>query len=190
MSVASSRDLIHWTKHGPAFRKATPENVGGRTGVVISRLVGDRLIAAKINGKYWMYYSRPCALAWSDNLIDWTRAGKSVGGGHQEAGAIAFLRDEDILLMFNTQAHGNPAWTIGQTLIDRNDLTSVLRDLNRPFFYPELDWEKVGFVPNTTVANTLVPFNGRWCLYYGGADRCIGLAVFTPKANTSFSLAK
>ena len=26
--------------------------------------------------------------------------------------------------MFNTQAHGNPAWTIGQTLIDRNDLTS------------------------------------------------------------------
>jgi predicted GH43/DUF377 family glycosyl hydrolase len=190
MSVATSRDLIHWTKHGPGFRKATPESVGGRSGVVISRLVGGRLIVAKINGKYWMYYTRPCALAWSDNLIDWTRADKSVSGGHQEAGAIALLRDKDIVLMFNTQAYGSPAWTLGQALIDRNDLTTVLKDPNKPFFSPELDWEKRGFVPNTTVANTLVPLKGRWLLYYGAADRCIGLAVFTPKANSPFSLVK
>jgi len=190
MSVATSRDLIHWTKHGPGFRKATPQSVGGRTGVVIARLVGDRLIAAKINGKYWMYYLRPCYLAWSDNLIDWTRADKAVGGGHQEAGAIALLRDKDILLMFNTQAHGNPVWTIGQALVDRNDMTTVLKDPNKPFFSPELDWEKRGFTIPAVVANTLVPFKGRWCLYYGGADRYIGLAVFTPKANSPFSLAK
>jgi len=38
------------------------------------------------------------------------------------------------------------------------------------------------------VANTLVPFKGRWWLYYGAADRYIGLAVFTPKTNASFSL--
>jgi hypothetical protein len=52
VSVASSRDLIHWTKHGPAFRKAG--KIGGRSGVAISKLAGDRLVAAKINGKYWM----------------------------------------------------------------------------------------------------------------------------------------
>jgi len=190
MCVASSTDLIHWKKHGPAFRKSTPENVSGRTGVVVTRLVGDRLIAAKINGKYWMYYTRPCALAWSDNLIDWTRADKSVAGGHQEAGAIALLRDKDIVLMFNTQAHDSPDWTIGQALIDRNDLTTVLKDRNKPFLYPELDWEKVGFVPNTTVANTLVPFKGRWCLYYGGADRHVGLAVFTPKTASMLATLK
>jgi len=189
MSVATSRDLIHWTKHGPAFRKGTPENVGGRSGVVISRLVGDRLIAAKINGKYWMYYTHPCALVWSDNLIDWTRADKSVWGGGHEAGAIALLRDKDIVLMFNTMGYCN-GWTLGQALIDRNDLTTVLQYPNKPFLYPELEWEKKGFTDPAVVANTLVPFKGRWCLYYGGADRYIGLAVFTPKANASFSLVK
>jgi len=63
MSVATSRDLVHWTKHGPAFRKAAPDKVpGSRTGVVVSRREGDRLIAAKINGKYWMYYTHPEAV--------------------------------------------------------------------------------------------------------------------------------
>jgi predicted GH43/DUF377 family glycosyl hydrolase len=56
--------------------------------------------------------------------------------------------------------------------------------------YPELEWEKVGFIDNATVANTLAPFKGRWLLYYGGADRYIGLATFTSKTNSSFSLVK
>jgi hypothetical protein len=34
-----------------------------------------------------------------------------------------------------------------------------------------------GFVGNTTVSNELVPFRGEWMLYYGGADRVIGLAT-------------
>jgi predicted GH43/DUF377 family glycosyl hydrolase len=81
-------------------------------------------------------------------------------------------------------------WTLGQALIDRNDLTTVLKHPDQPFLYPELDWEKRGFTDFTTVANTVVPFKGRWLLYYGAADRHIGLAVFTPKANSPFSLVK
>ena len=176
MSVATSRDLMHWTKHGPAFRKATPENIGGRSGVVITRIKDGRLIAAKINGKYWMYYTHPCALVWSDNLIDWTRADKSVWGNGHEAGAIALLRDNDIVLMFNTQGYDN-GWTLGHALIDRNNMTTVLKESSKPFLYPELEWEKKGFTEPATVANTLVPFKGRWLLYYGAADRCIGLAT-------------
>lgn len=98
LSIATSRDLVNWKKHGPAFAKAG--RTDGRSGVVVSRLVGDRLVAAKVNGKYWMYYTHPCALAWSENLIDWTPAGKAVWpGGGREAGAIALLRDDGILLM-------------------------------------------------------------------------------------------
>jgi predicted GH43/DUF377 family glycosyl hydrolase len=189
VSVASSRDLIHWTKHGPAFRKAG--KIGGRSGVVISKLAGDRLIAAKIDGKYWMYYTHPCALAWSENLIDWTPTGRAVWpGGGREAGAIALLREDGILLMTQGGHHSLGAWTLRQALIDRNDLKSVLKEPKEPFLYPEYDWEKKGFTGDTTVANTLVPFQGKWWLYYGGADRYIGLAVFTPAANSPFSLAK
>ena len=64
-----------------------------------------------------------------------------------------------------------------QTLIDRGDLTTVLRYQKQPFLYPELDWEKQGFTGHTTVANGLVCFKGQWLLYCGAADRAIGLAT-------------
>jgi len=192
MSVATSRDLVHWTKHGPAFRKAAPDKVpGSRTGVVVSRREGDRLVAAKINGKYWMYYTHPCALAWSDNLIDWTPTGKAVWpGGGREAGAIALLRDDGVLLM--TQG-GHPslgAWVLRQALVDRNDLKTVLKEPNEPFLWPQYEWERWGMTGDTTVANGLVPFKGSWMLCYGAADRVIGMATFTPKAGLPFSRAK
>ena len=79
------------------------------------------------------------------------------------------------------------AWTLRQALIDRHDLKSVLKEQKEPFLYPEYDWEKRGFTDDTTVANTLVPFQGKWWLYYGGADRYIGLAVFTPKVGSLLS---
>ncbi|MCY3018501.1 MAG: alpha-galactosidase [Planctomycetota bacterium] len=178
MSVATSRDLVHWTKHGPAFRKAAPDKVpGSRTGVVVSRREGDRLIATKINGKYWMYYTHPCALAWSDNLIDWTPTGKAVWGGSHEAGAVALLREDGILLMTQGEHHSLGAWTLRQALIDRDNLKTVLKEPKEPFLWPEHEWEKKGMTGNTTVANGLVPFKGQWLLYYGAADTVIGLAT-------------
>jgi predicted GH43/DUF377 family glycosyl hydrolase len=61
-----------------------------------------------------------------------------------------------------------------------NDLKTVLEEQIEPFLWPEYDWEKKGFTGDATVANTLVPFHGKWWLYYGGADRVTGLATFTP----------
>jgi predicted GH43/DUF377 family glycosyl hydrolase len=178
MSVATSRDLRHWTKHGPAFRKHAPEKVfGSRSGVVVSRRQGDRLIAAKLDGKYWMYYTHPCGIAWSDNLIDWVPTGRAVWpGGGREAGAIALLRDDGILLMTQGGHHRLGAWVLRQALVDPQDRKTVRKEQREPFLYPEYDWEKQGFIGNTTVANGLVPFQGKWMLYYGAADRWIGLA--------------
>ncbi len=180
MSVATSRDLVHWTKHGPAFRNSAPQKVyGSRSGVVVSRLEGDRLVATKIRGKYWMYYTHPCALAWSENLIDWTPAGKSVWGGSHEAGAVALLRKDGILLMVQGGHPTLGTWTLRQALVDRDDLTTVRQYQKQPFLYPQHDWEKRGFLGNTTVANGLIRFGDRWLLYYGAADRVIGLATCT-----------
>ncbi len=180
MSIATSRDLVRWTKHGPAFRKAAPDKVAGsRTGVVVSRREGDRLIAAKIDGKYWMYYTHPCGIAWSENLMDWTPTGKAVWpGGGREAGAIALLRDDGILLMTQGGHHALGAWVLRQAMIDRGDRRTVLKEAKEPFLYPEYDWEKKGMTGNTTVANGLVRFKGRWMLYYGAADKVLGLATW------------
>ena len=75
--VASSRDLLHWDKRGYAFRKAADEgrfDAGFRckSGAVLCEMRGGRLIAAKINGKYLMYWGEGVIYAAvSDNLIDW-----------------------------------------------------------------------------------------------------------------------
>jgi len=197
MCVATSKDLIHWQKHGPAFAKFAPGAVrSSRSGVIVARQAGEKLLPAKVNGQYLMYYTHPSALAVSDNLIDWKPLGKQVWGGGHESGAIALWRDEGILLFFNSQDHSadvnlpTGSWTLGQALIDRANLTTVLRHQQRPLLQPVFDWEKKGYCPvPATVSNGLVYFKGEWLLYYGAADRHIGLAVFTPKANSPFSLA-
>ena len=94
-----------------------------------------------------------------------------------DAAASKRLRDDGILLMTQGGHHKLGAWVLRQALIDPSDRRTVLKEQKEPFLYPEYDWEKKGFVGNTTVANGLVPFRGKWMLYYGAADRVIGLAT-------------
>ena len=75
LCVASSSDLFHWKKHGLAFGKANNgnySNLWSKSGAIVCRRVGDKLLATKINGKYWMYWGETdIFLATSTNLIDW-----------------------------------------------------------------------------------------------------------------------
>ncbi|MGI4835527.1 MAG: glycoside hydrolase family 130 protein [Janthinobacterium lividum] len=75
--VASSPDLVKWTKHGSVFAKAYNEkyvNKWSKSGSIVSRYLEDgRIVATKINGKYWMYWGdAQIWLATSDDLINWT----------------------------------------------------------------------------------------------------------------------
>jgi predicted GH43/DUF377 family glycosyl hydrolase len=185
MSIATSRDLVNWTKHGPGLLKFNPEKVNGsRSGVVVSRRVGDKLIAAKIEGKYWMFYTHGCVLAWSDDLINWHWAGKVGWPRGAEAGAIALLRDDGILLMGQTGAGPLGGWCLWQQLHNRANLSlqpisgnPILKEQPEPFLWPEREWEIKGMTGYTTVSNALVPFKGKWFLYYGAADTYTGVAT-------------
>ena len=77
LAVATSRDLVHWTKHGLAFGKAASgrfRDLWSRSGAVVAALQpSGRIVAARIEGKYWMYWGDNDILAaTSDNLADWT----------------------------------------------------------------------------------------------------------------------
>ena len=83
LAVATSKDLVHWTKHGPAFAKAENGKYlrsETKSGAIVTRVEGDHLVATRVNGKYWMYFNVPDILiATSDNLIDWTPLADSDG---------------------------------------------------------------------------------------------------------------
>ncbi len=73
--VATSKDLRHWTKHGSVFTKAGNQFVDmwSKSGSILCREHNGKMIAKKVNGKYWMYWGESnIYMAISDNLVDWT----------------------------------------------------------------------------------------------------------------------
>jgi predicted GH43/DUF377 family glycosyl hydrolase len=76
LRVATSVDLVHWIKKGSAFADAD----GGRysrcwskSGSIVSRYTEGKIVATKVNGKYWMYWGDQFIwAATSDDLIHWT----------------------------------------------------------------------------------------------------------------------
>jgi beta-1,2-mannosidase len=76
VGIATSRDLLHWTKYGPAFLTAAGgkyANLKYKSAGIVTHLVKGRLIAAKIAGRYWMYWGEGAIhLATSGDLIHWT----------------------------------------------------------------------------------------------------------------------
>ncbi len=207
LAVATSRDLISWVKHGPAFARAA----GGRylrteskSGAILGRVEGDRIIATRLNGKYWMYFGVPDVLiATSDNLIDWIPLEDADGRPVKvlsprpgyfdswlvEAGPPALLTTHGILVLYNA---GNSAtlgdstlparvYTGGQALFDARSPIKLIGRASAPFIKPTEAYERTGqYVQGTTFVEGLVPFRGRWYLYYGTADSRVGVAVSPP----------
>ncbi|MGN0855167.1 MAG: GH92 family glycosyl hydrolase [Kiritimatiellia bacterium] len=205
LGVATSRDLRSWVKHGPAFARAYGGkfgNMGCKSGSVVTELKEGRLVAARIAGRYWMYWGEDFInVATSRNLVDWQpmvdergellRVVKPRPGYFDsaltECGPPAVITGQGILLLYNGKNKGGydgdrryaaGSYCGGQLLFDRADPTKVLGRLDKPFFTPELAYEKSGQYPDGTVfLEGLVPFNGHWYLYYGCADSRVGVAV-------------
>src|SRR5580658_6575588 len=76
LMVATSSDLVHWIKHGSVFADAYNgkySRTWSKSGSIASHYLGGRVVAAKINGKYWMYWGdHDIWAATSEDLIHWT----------------------------------------------------------------------------------------------------------------------
>ncbi len=74
--IATSPDLVHWTKHGSVFAKAYNGkyvNKWSKSGSIVSTYKDGKITATRVNGKYWMYWGDLFIwAATSDDLINWT----------------------------------------------------------------------------------------------------------------------
>jgi predicted GH43/DUF377 family glycosyl hydrolase len=198
LGEAMSKDLIHWTKLGPVTgldsqgKAVTPS----KSASLVCSVRNGRVIATRINGKYWLYYGEgTIRLMASENLHDWkpipnfsmgTRPGY-FDSGLAECGPPALLTKNGIVLLYNGKnATGNRAdpdlpagvYADGQALFDAADPTKLLARSDKPFFQPELPWEKTGqYAAGTTFIEGLALFHQRWFLYYGCADTFVGVAT-------------
>jgi predicted GH43/DUF377 family glycosyl hydrolase len=204
IGIATSHDLIHWTKHGPALGDTGPyAALMYKSGSIVTELKDGRLIAARINGKFWMYWGEiQVRVATSNDLIHWTPVESSPGkpvvvlenrpglfdSGFPEVGPPALLTKNGILLIYNgknAEADKNPdpklgpgAYSAGQALFDAKRPTRLLKRLDQPSLFPEKPYERSGqYAAGTTFAEGLVQFQGKWFLYYGTADSFVGVAT-------------
>ncbi|MGB6973212.1 MAG: glycoside hydrolase family 130 protein [Terracidiphilus sp.] len=75
VGIATSQDLKHWTKYGPAFLDAWGgkyAHLKYKSAGIVTEVRKGRLMAAKIHGQYWMYWGEGAIhLATSGDLIHW-----------------------------------------------------------------------------------------------------------------------
>ena len=213
LAVATSRDLVHWQKRGPAFGGAAGgkyRDVESKSGAILTRVEGkgkgNRLVAARVKGKYWMYFGVPdIHIATSDDLESWTPVEDDNGRPVNvlsprpgyfdswlvEAGPPAILTPRGIVVLYNA---GNSAidgdstvapkgYAGGQALFDSRNPLKLIDRSSKPFIEPTEPYERTGqYAAGTTFIEGLVPFNGRWFLYYGTADSRVGVAVSKPRS--------
>jgi beta-1,2-mannosidase len=207
VGIATSRDLKHWTKYGPAFLTAAGgkyAHLKYKSAGIVTRLVKDRLIAAKISGLYWMYWGEGAIhIASSTDLIHWTPVQDTNGepvellrprAGHfdstfPETGPPPVLTAAGIVVLYNGKnaasggdpALGPNAYATGEALFDSMNPMHLLKQTDGPVLKPELPYEKTGqYTAGTTFAEGLVYFRGQWFLYYGCADSLVAVAMATP----------
>lgn len=201
LCLASSMDLIHWQKHGPVLGLGKYRDTWSKSGAIVVKQIGEKLIAEKINGKYWMYFGdTDLFIAYSEDLIHWTPCENEEN--HQlikvlharpgrfdsrlvEPGPFALVRDEGILLIYNGSNAANYndpllpkfSYSAGQALFDKKLPINLIDRTDSYFIHPDKAYERTGEVNEVCFVEGLVRFKNKWFLYYGTADSRIAVAA-------------
>ena len=198
LCLATSADLQHWTKHGLVLQ-GKYKDTWSKSGAIVAKQQGEKIIAQKINGKYWMYFGdTDLFMATSEDMIHWQPLEengkiKSVlkprpgyfDSRLVESGPYALSTSNGILLLYNgmnldeggDSLLAKGAYCAGQALFDKNDPSKLIDRLEKNFLKPDKPYEITGQVNQVCFIEGLVPFKGKWFLYYGTADSKIAVAI-------------
>jgi len=165
VSMAVSEDLVNWKKEG----------------VVVADTKSFALFPQKINGRFaGLVGDKNVSLAYSDDLIDWKIEKKpllrprpnSFDSHLVETGPPPFLHNGKWHVIYNSS--DKTSYNVGLCVLEKNDL-GVIHRSEKPFFSPRESWEKFGKVNNVVFATGLASINNKLMLYYGGADKVVGV---------------
>jgi predicted GH43/DUF377 family glycosyl hydrolase len=198
LAVATSPDLVRWTKRGPAFQ-GRHRDLWSKSGAIVCRWKRSECVAARIQGRFWMLWGDTSVFAaTSDDLLSWTpleadAALRSVLSPRKgsfdselvEPGPPPFLTRRGIVLLYNGRnlagEAGDPrlppeGYATGQALLAPDDPMRLVERAAESVLRPELDFERQGQVPNVVFSEGLARFKDRWLLYYGTADSRLAVA--------------
>lgn len=172
IGIASTIDFRTFTRHGTVINEYRDKD-----GV---------LFPEKINGRYVMIHRAPepdMWIAYSKDLKNWTDHTKffaPIENTWQDfkvgAGAPPIKTDQGWLEFY----HGVDKklhYSLGVMLLDLEEPSKIISRLDDPILAPEEDYEIHGDVPNVCFTCGVVEKENKYFVYYGGADKVIGVAT-------------
>jgi len=182
VALATSRSLFDWQRRGIVI--PGPDNKDAA------------IFPEKVNGRYAMFHRIPpdIWLAYSDDLLHWgdfqkimePRAGMW-DGLKIGAGGPPLKTKHGWLCIYHGVDEAR-VYRLGVALLDLDDPAKVL---GRPAGFvlePEEPWEVAGDVPNVVFTCGTAEIGDNYFVYYGGADRVIGLATANREEMLAFAL--
>lgn len=156
-----------------------------RKGILLDKDTKDAcLFPEKIEGYFvLMHRIYPnIYLSYSKDLKSWEREETLLGPreGFWDAERVGAgappIKTEQGWLVFYHGVDSRHFYSLGTLLLDLNDPNKVLDRSDEPVLYPEKNYELWGLTPNVVFCNGVVEFEGEYLIYYGAADKVIGLA--------------
>lgn len=184
VGLISTKDFKTYEKHGIILPDMDNKDVA--------------LFPEKIGGKYVMLHRTfpNIWMAYSDDLLNWydhklimrvqpdswdcNRIGAGAPPIKTEYGWLNFYHGVD------HQRH----YRLGILMLDLEDPSKVVGRSVEPILSPEEEYEKVGLVPNVVFTCGAIEMDGHYLVYYGGADKVIGIATMERKDLAKVKLEK
>lgn len=189
IALATSRDFIHWNKHGivgpEEFSKAAclfPEKINGKYTILFTierESPQATIMMAQFDDLYDLFFpskermNRIVNEEYDEYVVFKPREGRG-----NEVGAVPIKTPDGWLFIYSalSTVDDHTEWSISAALLDLHDPRKVLANVDH-LLRPETEHELHGVVSNVCFPEGAIVFGEELYVYYGSGDQGICLAM-------------
>lgn len=187
-SVVTTKDFVDLDPKGVIMSNIDTKNVA----FFPEKIEGNYVLLHRIHPDIWISTSSRLTGFEKGKVLCQPRAdhwdNSRVGAGAQpiktSLGWLLFYHGVD------ERQKGHSIYHTGILLLHPKDPTKILYRSEKPVFSPEKDWEKVGYVRDVVFPCGAVEWENDYYVYYGAADKRIGVASIEKKKLLDYLASK
>lgn len=169
VSILKTRDMRSFQKLGVVL-----PDIDSKDAVIVpARHLGFYWLIHRVDPSIFIARSRDLK-KWEGNIEMMT--GKEPWEQSKIGAACPPIEVEGGWLLLYHGVSANNSYSVGAALLARENPAVVLKRTKHPIMSPHFDWERRGVVNNVVFPTGAVVKHGKIHLYYGGADKVVGLA--------------